>query len=92
VVHLEDATSSDMAIPIDDMMGTTTDEDTRDRPSDNISSQVDRPPRPQDLVFYHHHHHHRRNSRSMRSLASGSSTEVETDPQTSHTRDLMDID
>jgi hypothetical protein len=44
------------------------------------------------LVFYHHHHHHRRNSRSMRSLASGSSTEVETDPQTSHTRDLMDID
>ncbi|KAI8878170.1 hypothetical protein K501DRAFT_326157 [Backusella circina FSU 941] len=81
VVHLEDATP----IPIDDMMGTTTDEETRER----STSQVDRPPRPQDLVFYHHHN---RNSRSVRSLASGSSAEVETDPQTSHTRDLMDID
>lgn len=48
------------------------------------------PPRDGDLLFYHQ----RRNSRSVRSLASGSSTEVEADTDNSHDRprDLMDVD
>ena len=48
------------------------------------------PPRDADLLFYHQ----RRNSRSVRSLASGSSTEVEADTDNSHDRprDLMDVD
>ncbi|KAI7899303.1 uncharacterized protein BX663DRAFT_441607 [Cokeromyces recurvatus] len=52
-----------------------------------------RPPREGDLLFYHHSQ--RRNSRSARSFASGSSTEVEADTSdNSHERprDLMDVD
>lgn len=49
-----------------------------------------RPPREQELLFYHHTQ--RRNSRSVRSLASGSSTEVEGDTETTRPRDLMDVD
>ncbi|KAG2206977.1 uncharacterized protein EV154DRAFT_503360 [Mucor mucedo] len=48
------------------------------------------PPRDGGLLFYHQ----RRTPRSVRSLASGSSTEVEADTDNSHDRprDLMDVD
>ncbi|KAI8884599.1 hypothetical protein K501DRAFT_247522 [Backusella circina FSU 941] len=106
VVHLEDAATSDvLPIPIDDMMDTTETNANREvhrrsslpittTTTDTMSPQnslVDRT-RQQDMVFYHHQ---RRNSRSVRSLASGSSTEVEAEVDNSNeqnTRDLMDID
>jgi hypothetical protein len=104
---LEDANTSDvLPIPIDDMMDTTETNANRDvhrrsslpitttTTTDTLSPQnslVDRT-RQQDMVFYHHQ---RRNSRSVRSLASGSSTEVEAEADNSNeqnTRDLMEID
>lgn len=55
-----------------------------------MTTTNNRPARDGDLLFYHQ----RRNSRSVRSLASGSSTEVEADTDNSHDRprDLMDVD
>lgn len=54
-----------------------------------------RAPRDGDLLF-NYHHPQRRNSRSVRSLASGSSTEVEAENNSDNNherpRDLMDVD
>ncbi|KAG0904752.1 hypothetical protein G6F33_012689 [Rhizopus arrhizus] len=94
VVHLEDTTTSDvMAIPIEtnntNEGNDTPGENNNTRRSSNENNTL-RPPREQEILFYHHTQ--RRNSRSVRSLASGSSTEVEGDTETSRPRDLMDVD
>lgn len=109
VVHLEDnvVTSDVLAIPINGHQGdantnVTTETNHNRRSSlpvttttadhNNMATTTNRPPPPRDaeLLFYHQ----RRNSRSVRSLASGSSTEVEADTDNSHDRprDLMDVD
>ncbi|CAO3694597.1 unnamed protein product [Rhizopus stolonifer] len=86
VVHLEDTTTSDvMAIPIETNNtndGNEVENNTR-RSNENNTLRP-----PQDMLFYHHQ---RRNPRPVRSLASGSSTEVEGDTETSR-RDSMDVD
>lgn len=110
VVHLEDnvVTSDVLAIPIgnghqvDDTtetnhnrrsslpVTTTTQDPTNITMTTGPVGNRPPPPRDGDLLFYHQ----RRNSRSVRSLASGSSTEVEADTDNSHDRprDLMDVD
>ncbi|ORE08385.1 hypothetical protein BCV72DRAFT_303774 [Rhizopus microsporus var. microsporus] len=99
VVHLEDTATSDvMTIPID-TNNTNTNEGNEAGDNSNTTRRSSlavttentlRPPREQELLFYHHTQ--RRNSRSVRSLASGSSTEVEGDTETTRPRDLMDVD
>ncbi|KAI9343791.1 hypothetical protein BD770DRAFT_397850 [Pilaira anomala] len=107
VVHLEDngVTSEVMAIPIGNgQQGEGRTENQHNRRSSlpvstttttatgatTMTTTNNRPARDGDLLFYHQ----RRNSRSVRSLASGSSTEVEADTDNSHDRprDLMDVD
>jgi hypothetical protein len=82
-----------MAIPIEtnntNEGNDTPGENNNTRRSSNENNTL-RPPREQEILFYHHTQ--RRNSRSVRSLASGSSTEVEGDTETSRPRDLMDVD
>lgn len=109
VVHLEDNVTSDvLAIPIGEhnngqennttqtaqlrrsSLPVTTNENHHTTPT--IASRA---PRDGDLLF-NYHHAQRRNSRSVRSLASGSSTEVETENNSDNNRerprDLMDVD
>ncbi|CAO3625805.1 unnamed protein product [Mucor hiemalis] len=105
VVHLEDnvVTSDVLAIPIGNghQVDDTTETNhnrrsslpvtaTTQDPNITMAAASRPPPRDGDLLFYHQ----RRNSRSVRSLASGSSTEVEADTDNSHDRprDLMDVD
>lgn len=102
VVHLEDnvVTSEVMAIPIGNgQQGEGHTDNNHNRRSSlptaattttAATTNIRPPPRDGDLLFYHQ----RRNSRSVRSLASGSSTEVEADTDNSHDRprDLMDVD
>ncbi|KAG1472627.1 hypothetical protein G6F56_001427 [Rhizopus delemar] len=93
VVHLEDATSDVMAIPVETNDANANDDNASE--SDTSRSLLTnennlRPPREQELLFYHHTQ--RRNPRLVHSLASGSSTEVEGDTETSRPRDLMDVD
>ncbi|KAG2191403.1 hypothetical protein INT46_007850 [Mucor plumbeus] len=110
VVHLEDNVTSDvMAIPIAEhnngqenntnqttqlrrsSLPVTTNENHHTTPTIAAS----RAPRDGDLLF-NYHHPQRRNSRSVRSLASGSSTEVEAENNSDNNherpRDLMDVD
>ncbi|KAI8997015.1 hypothetical protein BDB01DRAFT_13989 [Pilobolus umbonatus] len=109
VVHFEDTTTSDiLPIAIEERLLETAENNTaanpnRDNhrrsslpiPNDTMSPQthrtISRPTNEQEILYYHVQ---RRNSRSVRSLASGSSTEVEADTEATHerTRDLMDVD
>ncbi|KAI9267809.1 hypothetical protein BY458DRAFT_490350 [Sporodiniella umbellata] len=87
VVHLEDTTASDvMAIPIEPNPAEEGGNTVENRRSNENNTNTLRPP--QDMLFYRHQ---RRNPRPARSLASGSSTEVEGDNETSH-RESMDVD
>ncbi|KAI9279596.1 hypothetical protein BY458DRAFT_431657 [Sporodiniella umbellata] len=95
VVHLEDATSDVMPIPVETNTEPVTNEGNTARENDTSRSLLTnetnlRPTREQELLFYHHTQ--RRNPRLVHSLASGSSTEVEGDTETSRPRDLMDVD
>ncbi|KAG1453865.1 hypothetical protein G6F46_009121 [Rhizopus delemar] len=95
VVHLEGTSTSDViTIPIEPN-DTNTDEGNSASESDTTrsSSRVNEttslhPPREQEILFYHQS----RNQHIVRSIASGSSTEVEGDTEASRPRDLMDVD
>jgi hypothetical protein len=95
VVHLEGTSTSDViTIPIEPN-DTNTDEGNSASESDTTrsSSRVNEttslhPPREQEILFYHQS----RNPHIVRSIASGSSTEVEGDTEASRPRDLMDVD
>ncbi|KAL0080341.1 hypothetical protein J3Q64DRAFT_1644424 [Phycomyces blakesleeanus] len=101
-------TVTDQVVPLDQTTGTEVvpitidhqtiqvdtepvEEDThRSSLSMNSPDHTPDQPRRDPRLFYHHR---RRNSRSTRSLASGSSTEVEAEPDTTQPRhDLMDVD
>ncbi|KAI9017936.1 hypothetical protein CLU79DRAFT_706228 [Phycomyces nitens] len=101
-------TVTDQVVPLDQTTGTevvpitidhqniqvdaeAVEEDThRSSLSMNSPDHTPDQPRRDPRLFYHHR---RRNSRSTRSLASGSSTEVEAEPDTTQPRhDIMDVD
>ena len=80
-----------MAIPIEtnntNEGNDTPGENNNTRRSSNENNTL-RPPREQEILFYHQS----RNQHIVRSIASGSSTEVEGDTEASRPRDLMDVD
>ncbi|KAI8334532.1 hypothetical protein EDC96DRAFT_469878 [Choanephora cucurbitarum] len=106
VVHLEDNTTSDMmAIPIGDNQDTPnttnpTSPTARRSSLPVVAATASTSRRDGDLLFYQQaqqqeHQEQRRNSRLVRNIASGSSTEVEADnSDISHQRptDPMDVD